>query len=44
MRFRKLLRGGSWANLHGDARAACRGFTHPDFRSTDLGLRIMEVK
>jgi formylglycine-generating enzyme required for sulfatase activity len=36
----RLVRGGSWDNDRGDARAACRGNDHPAVRSNYGGFRV----
>ena len=37
---RRVLRGGSWNDYPGDLRSAYRNWYTPDFRNTNLGLRI----
>ena len=36
----RLLRGGSWSDLPGGCRSACRGFRHPDGRRSEMGFRV----
>jgi len=36
----RLLRGGSWGGHPGFCRSACRGSSHPDYRSGNLGFRV----
>jgi formylglycine-generating enzyme required for sulfatase activity len=37
----RVLRGGSWSNVHQDARAACRDRDSPDVRSSYCGFRVV---
>ena len=37
----RVLRGGAWGNPPGGCRSAARIGVHPDFRSDDLGLRVV---
>ena len=38
---RRVVRGGSWFNDRGDARAACRGGLDPYYRDNDVGFRLV---
>jgi hypothetical protein len=38
-----VLRGGSWNNNHGNARAAYRNHNHPGNRNNNIGLRLVRV-
>ncbi len=38
---RRVVRGGSWLDYRSYARAACRNHAHLDFRSGDLGCRVV---
>jgi formylglycine-generating enzyme required for sulfatase activity len=35
----RVVRGGSWGDVHGLAACTCRGIGSPDFRDLDLGFR-----
>jgi formylglycine-generating enzyme required for sulfatase activity len=37
---RRVLRGGSWYDGHGNARAVCRDFSNPDHRGYFNGFRV----
>jgi formylglycine-generating enzyme required for sulfatase activity len=37
----RALRGGSWIYLPLNARAAYRSGYHPDYRSNDIGFRVV---
>lgn len=40
---RRVVRGGSWSGIRGNARCACRYHLDPGYRSFSLGLRLVCV-
>jgi formylglycine-generating enzyme required for sulfatase activity len=39
----RVNRGGSWYNLAGNCRSSYRGYSPPDYRNDDLGLRLVLI-
>ena len=37
----RVLRGGAWGDLPGYCRSACRNFNTPDYRSYNIGFRVV---